>query len=164
MTNMHHVVKFCSSSYYRIMTNTSDDSTAGSNLNIILNDHTTAAYHFLIPHFPVLFCIVIEGIRTYHCAGFYRNIVTNDAMIHNCNVRVDDAVGADRNMMPDKYMRVHDRTLAYRGRVTDGLDSRFERTEMFYDFCIGFEWLSHQQQHLIIRSCRGFIDDDEICG
>src|SRR6476659_6056413 len=102
MPDMYRVVKFGAPSNDRIMAYAPVDSTTSADLDKIFNDNSSATWHFLIPDFAVLFCVIIKGIAANYSARLYNDMITNDAIIHDGYVGMNDAMLSNLYMVANK--------------------------------------------------------------
>jgi len=102
MTNMHQVIQFGTGPEDGIMGNASVDGTVRSDLHGVVNDHMAATFLPFIMDITVGFFIVIESIAADHGTGLHHHIISQDTMVQDSNVGMNDTVLPDPYLVADK--------------------------------------------------------------
>src|SRR5690349_16883758 len=161
MANMYHIIEFGAPANTGIMRNTPVDSTTGAYLNIIFNNNPATAFHFLIPHFPVFFGIVIKSIRTYNRTGLNYYVIAKNAVVEYGNIGSDKTILSNSYLMPYINVRCYISSFADSSRIADGFIGRFERPEVTHYCLIGFKWFINYQQCFSFGTIGVLIYDDK---
>src|ERR1700754_4910350 len=117
----------------------------------VFDHYATAAFHLPVPHFPVFFCVIVKSIGTDDGGSLGDHVITDDAVVQNCHIGVNEAVVADGHMMTDKDSWVQISILSDLSRIADHFGSGFKRAEVSDNLQICFKRLVDNEQSLSRR-------------
>ncbi len=158
---MYKVINFCTGANGGIITYTLINSTVSSDLNIIFYHYSATACHLFIMRFTICFFVVIKCITPDHCTGINDNSVTNNCMIHDRYIRMNDTIFSNCNMITNVCIRHYNGSFSYRCSIADYFKRWLEGSEMIYNFQISLERVINDKQSFFLGKISFFIDDNK---
>ena len=164
MTYMDHIIHPCAPPDNSIMTDPTVNGTARADLYVIMDHHASAVGHFFIPYFPVLFCIIIKWIASDNSSRLYNNIVTDNAMVHDGYIGINDTILSYTYMVADKDIGIYKTSFANDRRIAFHFFGWLKWTEVVDDLTICTERIICTKESLPFRNCCFLIDNNESGG
>ncbi len=161
---MYQIIHFGTCTYHRIGTYAPVDGTVGPNLHPIFNHYPAATVHFLVMNIPVRLFVIIKSITAYDCSCLDNNIITDNTMIKNGHIRMDDTILTDSYLVTDISTGHYHRAFTYHRRVADHFHRRCKWPVKVYNLQVSFKRLFHNQQCFPIRNIGFFIYDNKTGG
>src|SRR5277367_5623265 len=106
MSDMDQVVELATRTNDRVMGHPPVDRATCPDLDKVPDYYPAAAFHLPVPDLPVLFPVVIKGVRPYNGTRLNDHLIADDAMVQDGDVGIDDTTFPNGHLMPDKRIGI----------------------------------------------------------